>query len=214
MPSSPADPAIESVATAGYDDVAKLVPRIKEGDRQAMEELYALLRKGLGGAHRILGGQKVDRVHDTFWDVVLAIRKGILRDPTRVIGFARVIGCRKAWHTMNVRNRERTNEADLGEFQPRETRQSTEEMLLAEERQLIAKRALAQLPLAAGEILERFYILEQSKEQICREMGLSETQFRLAKSQAKAALARDGRRLERPRLHATCSFCTEREWSH
>lgn len=210
MPSVPADRAVETVATRKYDDFVELVPRIKEGERQAMEELYALHRKGLDGALRLLGDQKVDHVHDTFLEFVDAIRKDTLRDPTRVMGFARVIGRRKAWHTIEVWNRERTNEADLGEFQPRETHQSTEEMLLAEERQLIAKRALAQLPSTAREILERFYILEQSKEQICCEMGLTETQFRLAKSRAKAAFARDGRRLEWPRLRATCSFCKER----
>jgi DNA-directed RNA polymerase specialized sigma24 family protein len=179
MPSSPADPAIESVANAEYDDFVKLVPRIKEGEQQAMEELYAFLKKGLGGALRTLGEQKVDHLHDTFLDVVEAIRKDTLRDPARVMGFATVIGRRNAWHTMKVWNCERTTEADLGDLQPRETRQSTEEMLLAEEHQLIAKRALAELPSAAREILERFYILGQSKEQICREMGLTETQFPL-----------------------------------
>jgi DNA-directed RNA polymerase specialized sigma24 family protein len=35
------------------------------------------------------------------------------------------------------------------------------------------------------EILTRFYLQEQPQEQICQEMKLTETQFRLLKSRAK-----------------------------
>ena len=38
------------------------------------------------------------------------------------------------------------------------------------------------------EILLRFYLDEQSRDQICAEMGLTETQFRLLKSRAKARI--------------------------
>jgi DNA-directed RNA polymerase specialized sigma24 family protein len=44
------------------------------------------------------------------------------------------------------------------------------------------------------EILTRFYLYEQTQEQICREMDLTETQFRLLKSRAKARFAELGRR--------------------
>ena len=48
------------------------------------------------------------------------------------------------------------------------------------------------------EILTRFYLQEQSQEQICQEMSLTETQFRLLKSRAKAKFGELGkRRLER-----------------
>ena len=36
------------------------------------------------------------------------------------------------------------------------------------------------------EILIRYYLREQSPQEICREMRLTETQFRLIKSRAKA----------------------------
>ena len=49
------------------------------------------------------------------------------------------------------------------------------------------------------EILTRFYLLNQSQEQICDEMGLNNTQFRLLKSRAKARFGELGRRtLRRP----------------
>jgi RNA polymerase sigma-70 factor (ECF subfamily) len=44
------------------------------------------------------------------------------------------------------------------------------------------------------EILTRFYLDEQTQEQICGEMNLTETQFRLLKSRAKARFGELGRR--------------------
>jgi RNA polymerase sigma-70 factor (ECF subfamily) len=44
------------------------------------------------------------------------------------------------------------------------------------------------------EILVRFYLKEEPQEQICREMSLTETQFRLLKSRAKAKFGEIGRK--------------------
>ena len=44
------------------------------------------------------------------------------------------------------------------------------------------------------EILTRFYLDEQSQEQICQDMSLTETQFRLLKSRAKARFGELGKR--------------------
>jgi len=44
------------------------------------------------------------------------------------------------------------------------------------------------------EILTRFYLHEETQEQICDEMELSETQFRLLKSRAKARFGEIGKR--------------------
>jgi hypothetical protein len=48
------------------------------------------------------------------------------------------------------------------------------------------------MPGVDHEILRRFYLQEQSKEQICEEMNLTPTQFRNMKSQAKLALTEIG----------------------
>jgi DNA-directed RNA polymerase specialized sigma24 family protein len=44
------------------------------------------------------------------------------------------------------------------------------------------------------DILTRFYLHEQSPEEICQDMGLSETQFRLLKSRAKARFGEMGKK--------------------
>jgi DNA-directed RNA polymerase specialized sigma24 family protein len=56
------------------------------------------------------------------------------------------------------------------------------------------KRALRELTPKDREVLERFYMREQSKRQICRELNLTETQFRLLKSRAKATLIQAAKR--------------------
>jgi DNA-directed RNA polymerase specialized sigma24 family protein len=56
------------------------------------------------------------------------------------------------------------------------------------------KSALADLGQRDRDILVRFYLKEQSQEQICREMSLTETQFRLLKSRAKAKFGEIGRK--------------------
>lgn len=53
------------------------------------------------------------------------------------------------------------------------------------------------------EILTRFYLHEQSQEEICSEMALTETQFRLLKSRAKARFGELGKKkLAHKALHA------------
>jgi DNA-directed RNA polymerase specialized sigma24 family protein len=56
------------------------------------------------------------------------------------------------------------------------------------------KSALESLSKRDRDILIRFYLKEQSQEQICQEMALTETQFRLLKSRAKAKFGDIGRK--------------------
>jgi RNA polymerase sigma-70 factor (ECF subfamily) len=66
----------------------------------------------------------------------------------------------------------------------------------AEQRQRveIMEQVLHTISRRDREILTRFYLYEQSQEQICREMGLNDTQFRLLKSRAKQRFAEIGKR--------------------
>ena len=61
------------------------------------------------------------------------------------------------------------------------------------QRQEIARRVLNGIPRRDREVLIRFYLNEQLPGQICREMGLTDTQFRLLKSRAKARFGELGR---------------------
>ena len=71
------------------------------------------------------------------------------------------------------------------------------------ERQEMVTHLLSSLSSRDREILRRFYLEEQSREQICSEMRLTETQFRLFKSRAKARFSELGQRqISRKRLSA------------
>jgi DNA-directed RNA polymerase specialized sigma24 family protein len=69
-----------------------------------------------------------------------------------------------------------------------------EDGLYNRQRVTFVRDILRQMPALDREILRRFYLQEQSKEQICREMRLTPTQFRNMKSQAKLALTEIGMR--------------------
>ncbi len=66
-------------------------------------------------------------------------------------------------------------------------------ILAAAEQQALLIRALGLLHPRQREVLRRFYLFEESKEEICASMNLTETQFRLLKSRAKARFGEVGR---------------------
>ena len=65
--------------------------------------------------------------------------------------------------------------------------------MLRQRTELIEK-VLSELADRDWEVLTRFYLHEQSQEQICAEMGLTETQFRLLKSRAQARFGEWGKK--------------------
>jgi RNA polymerase sigma factor (sigma-70 family) len=76
---------------------------------------------------------------------------------------------------------------------------SPEHRAMELQNQEVAMRVLKGLSKRDRELLVRFYLDEQTPEQICREMNLTETQFRLIKSRAKARYGELGKRRFAPR---------------
>ncbi|HET8547658.1 MAG TPA: sigma-70 family RNA polymerase sigma factor [Bryobacteraceae bacterium] len=186
----------DETAAAGRD-WSGLVRRIQEGDQEGMEELYAIFSRGIRFfLCRQLGPQELDdKVHDTFLIVVHAIRRGELRDPDRLMGFVRTIVRRQiaSYIDAAVQNRREQAEIDAGvAIVDREA--NPELSAIDQERESIMQRVLGELSRRDREILTRFYLYEQSQEQICRDMNLTDTQFRLLKSRAKARFGEIGRR--------------------
>jgi RNA polymerase sigma factor (sigma-70 family) len=78
-----------------------------------------------------------------------------------------------------------------------------EQSLASRENVALMSRVLESLSRRDREILVRFYLQEESQDQICREMELTETQFRLLKSRAKARFGELGKKkLQRKALSA------------
>jgi RNA polymerase sigma-70 factor (ECF subfamily) len=181
-----------------------LVTRIQEGDPGAMEELYSIFSRGIRyQLWRQLGPQELDdKIHDTFVIVVQAIRRGELREPERLMGFVRTIVRRQvaAYIDAIVQNRRETNGDEMDHVVP-DFRRNPEQSLAFREKVELMKTILNGLGDRDRDILTRFYIYEQSQEQICEDLELTETQFRLLKSRAKSRFGVLGRRkLQRTNL--------------
>jgi RNA polymerase sigma-70 factor (ECF subfamily) len=176
---------------------APLVARIQGGDARAMEELYQTFVRGIRFyLCRQLGPQELDdKVHDTFLIVVEAIQRGELREPDRLMGFVRTIVRRQvaAYIDEVVQSRREDLGGEASGAIP-DSRRDPEENVAFRQTVELMRTILRGLGDRDREILTRFYIYEESQEQICRDMDLSENQFRLLKSRAKAKFSVLGKR--------------------
>lgn len=174
-----------------------LVSRIGAGEGSGMEDLYRLFSRGIRFyLCRRLGPQELDdKVHDTFLIVVQAIQRGDLREPERLMGFVRTVVRRQvaAYIDQAVHNRREQADIEFG-AKVADARRNPEETAIAREKAELMEKVLSSVSRRDREILTRFYLREQSQEQICQEMSLSETQFRLLKSRAKARFGQAGKR--------------------
>ena len=162
-----------------------------------MEELYRVFSRGVRFfLCRQLGPQDLDdKVHDTFVIVVQAIRNGELREPERLMGFIRTIVRRQVAAEIDRAVQSRREQAELDKTASvSDQRESPEEAAIVKQHEEVAGAVLRSISERDREILTRFYLMEQTQEEICQEMNLSETQFRLLKSRAKARFGELGRK--------------------
>lgn len=192
-----ADDSADKTPVPDYSQWSALVDRIRRGEDRGMTDLYALFAKGVRfQLCRQLGPQELeDKIHDTFLIVVQAIRRGELREPERLMGFVRTVVKRQVAAHIDVAVHRRREQADLDTGIPvPDERASPEERAIAGQKLEIMRDILQNISSRDREILTRFYLKEQTQEQICDEMQLTETQFRLLKSRAKARFGELGRK--------------------
>ncbi len=194
-PNSGSEP--ESVGASPATDLVSLVERIRCGSEEGMTELYRLFSKGIRFyLCRQLGPQELDdKVHDTFLIVVQAIRRGDLREPERLMGFVRTVVRRQVAAYIDDAVQTRREQADLESGGIiADAKRNPEEKAIGRQNEALMVQVLRSMSARDRDILTRFYLHEQTQEQICADMGLSETQFRLLKSRAKARFGELGRR--------------------
>ena len=174
---------------ASYQPWASLVERIQANDPSGMEELYGVFTTGIRFyLCRQLGPQDLDdKVHDAFLTIAQSIQRGDLRDPERLMGYVRTIVRRQVAGYIGaaVESRRTLVDPDHGAIL-RDRKPDPERKAIEDQNNALAMRILNNLPWRDREVLVRFYLREQTPAQICREMGLTATQFRLTKSRAKA----------------------------
>jgi RNA polymerase sigma factor (sigma-70 family) len=175
-------------------DWADMVDRIRRGDQSAEEALFGRLRQGLGCiiGHR-LGSWDKDAIEDltsvVLLEVLKGIRTGALREGAKLLGYTRTITIRVVAAEIEARIKARCEEPLVVESVGRYG-ESPEENLQREDRVAALRKALMTLSPKERDVLTRFYLDEQEPKQIMRDMGLTETQYRLLKSRSKAKLAK------------------------
>ncbi len=191
------DPPGGNKSPASTVDWGALVEQVRIGSDAGMEQLYKLFSRGIRYyLCRQLGPQELeDKVHDTFLIVVNAIKRGDLREPERLMGFVRTVVRRQvaAYIESAVHTRREQTDLESG-IAVADRKQNPEQEAMIKEKAALMQSALQSLSKRDRDILVRFYLKEQTQEQICAEMDLTETQFRLLKSRAKAKFGEIGRK--------------------
>jgi RNA polymerase sigma-70 factor (ECF subfamily) len=179
-------------------DWSLLVQTVKAGKPEGLEQFYRLFARGIRfHICRQLGPQDLDdRVHDTFLVVIQTIQRGDLREPDRLMGFVRTIVRRQiaTYIAANINSRHEKLDLETGSRLLDVAAVNPETKAISHEKRELIERILARMNDRDRQILTRFYLYEQSPEQICEEMDLSFTQFRLLKSRAKTRFGELGRK--------------------
>ena len=173
-------PAESSPATSEL--MADLVRRIVSGDPAAEAELVQRFSRALTFLLRRLTRDEAaaeDLYQETFRLVIEKVRRGELREAERLPGFvssmarnlflgsARRVGRRQKWQG-DPEATETAPDPAPGQLQK----------LLAQERATMVRQVLAELKNDRDrEILSRYYIADQDKEMICRDLDLSDLHF-------------------------------------
>jgi RNA polymerase sigma-70 factor, ECF subfamily len=174
-----------------------VVDRIRHGDPTGMEELYRVFSKGVRFfLYRQLGPHDLDdKVHDVFLIVTQSIRNGDLREPDRLMGYVRTVVRRQVAAHIESAVQNRRNHTDLeGGVVLSARGPDPEKGAIERQNEELAMRVLNSIGKRDREVLVRFYLQEQTPDQICDAMRLTETQFRLIKSRAKARFGELGKR--------------------
>lgn len=179
-----------------------LCEQIQAGHPEALEEFYRRFQCRRYIFFRQLDpADAEDTFHSCYLELVKQIKRGDLREPERIEGYISVIARRLICHQIRARIQGRYCAEETEYLNQPSRAAGPDEALWAAQRREIVRQALDSLPARHREVLVRFYIQEQSSEQIIAEMGLSETQFRLLKNRAKDRFTKIGvRRSARPLL--------------
>ncbi|MGC8761897.1 MAG: RNA polymerase sigma factor [Bryobacteraceae bacterium] len=204
--------ANEGLSQSGGWTLVRLVEGFQARDPEAVSEFYQQSIRRLRlffRARRIDQMQAEDLAQDVFLKVLAQIEAGALQEPERLFGYMRTIALRVyAAHVCEAVQGPETVPASEAPERLRDLRKGPESQLLEQERWELARHVLASMKPREREILTRFYLYGQDPETICREMGLTATQYRLLKSRAKSRFGELGKRkLERGKLAAWRARC-------
>jgi len=177
-------------------DWTDLLRRVQDREMAAVDELYTLISRGILFLlrRRLPIEESKDRLHEVFLILIDAIQSGRISDPRAFPGYAVTVAKRQAWSQIRMRSGPECS-CDEGVMERvfADSKDDPYKILATAEQHALLNRALGLLHPRQREVLRRFYVFEESKEEICASMNLTDTQFRLLKSRAKARFGEVGR---------------------
>lgn len=171
------------------DDPVALVERIRAGEPAAEAELVARYGNGLSYLLRRITRDPLlseDLLQETFRVALRRIRAGELREPEKLGGFLRQTA--KNLARAERRRGERWERMDdgLSGREPVDPAESQLARVIRNEKAGLVRRVLRELRSRRDrQLLYRFYIAEEEKEEICRDLGLSSMNFNLVLFRAR-----------------------------
>ena len=168
--------------------------RIQQNDRQALDELYHLIAPGLRCylLRRLHSQYSEDHLQEVLLMVFEVVQKGELRDPVALPAFVRTIARHYVARLIGdvIRRRGRLSDLEAMLVEPADPKSNFEQLAIHKERLRLVRQALMQLSERDRQVLLRFYLRGEDAESIMAGMALTETQFRLCKSRAKARVVK------------------------
>jgi RNA polymerase sigma-70 factor, ECF subfamily len=177
-------PREEQVGVVGSNseiELADLVKRIIGGDAFAEEELVHRYKEGVSIIiGRIVQSRSAteDLSQETFLKALEKIRHGEVRQPDRLSGFICAIARNIAIEYVR-RGRRLINQEEIGKAEEiSDPAPSQLDQLCRQERCEVVRQVLSELKVKRDrDVLFRYYIAEEDKDQICRDLGLTTGQF-------------------------------------
>ena len=165
---------------ASVGDAAELVRKIQAGDAAAESELVSRYGRGMTILIRRASSDAsaVDDLYQLTFQIALEkIRRGDVREPEKLSGFICSLARNLVIdHFRKVAARRFTSPVEGA--RAADPAPGPLENLLKVEKASIVRRVLAELPSGRDrEILFRFYIAEDEKNSICRDLGLTSLHF-------------------------------------
>lgn len=168
-----------------------IATRIAEGDCSAESQLIARLSPGLlmlVNARCHDAELTADVCQETFIILLKRLRGRTLQDPSRIAAFAAQTA-RQLLYDWRRRNELRRTTVDSSAVEAAEIEAPPDMSLDQHAAAALVGRLLAELAHDRDrEILRRFYLLDQDKPEICRELGLSTGSFDQIVFRARARL--------------------------
>lgn len=186
-------------------DWAAILSRIYRGESAACCELYQSLERGVRFVlMKRLGVNNLDdAIQDVFSSLFDAVRTGRIQNgsalPAYTHGIVKHVVAKYVRLAIAARDQSDIEALDLHN----DSHIACERKLLEEQHAGLMVESLRSMEYVDREILRRFYLDAQPQDRICNELNLTDTQFRLRKSRAKARLVEAVRKkLSRPPGHS------------